>query len=78
MQKRQDPLTWHQRDKDRLLRNVNKNLPLNIIAKIYGVSGPTIKRWTEILTNTLPEDKSVNQHDVSSSKPDSLTDAEPS
>ena len=78
MQKRQDPLTWHQRDKDRLLRNVNKNLPLNIIAKIYGVSGPTIKKWVEILTNTLPEDKSVNQHDVSSSKPDSLTDAEPS
>ena len=78
MQKRQDPLTWHQRDKDRLLRNVNKNLPLNIIAKIYGVSGPTIKRWTEILTTTLPEDNSVNQHDVSSSKPDSLTDAEPS
>lgn len=78
MQKRQDPLTWHQRDKDRLLRNVNKNLPLNIIAKIYGVSGPTIKKWVETLTNTLPEDKSVNQHDVSSSKPDSLTDAEPS
>ena len=50
MQKRQDPLTWHQRDKDRLLRNVNKNLPLNIIAKIYGVSGPTIKKWVETLT----------------------------
>ena len=78
MQKRQDPLTWHQRDKDRLLRNVNKNLPFNIIAKIYGVSPPTIKKWVEILTNTLPEDKSVNLHDVSSSKPDSLTDAEPS
>ena len=50
MQKRQDPLTWHQRDKDRLLRNVNKNLPLNIIAKIYGVAGPTIKKWVETLT----------------------------
>ena len=78
MQKRQDPLTWHQRDKDRLLRNVNINLPFNIIAKIYGVSPPTIKKWVETLTNTLPEDKSVNQHDVSSSKSDSLTDAEPS
>jgi transposase-like protein len=51
MQKRQNPLNWQQRDKDRLLRNFNKNLSLNTISKIYGVSPATIRKWVQTLTN---------------------------
>jgi len=51
MRKRQNPLNWQQRDKDRLLRNIKKNLPLKTIAKIYGVSPATIRKWVQTLTN---------------------------
>ena len=51
MRKRQNPLNWQQRDKDRLLRNFNKNLSLKTICKIYGVSPATIRKWVKTLTN---------------------------
>jgi transposase len=52
MQKRYKPEEWHQRDKDRFLRNFNtKNLPLSTIGKIYGVSTSTVKKWASILNS---------------------------
>jgi transposase-like protein len=43
--KKPQPHTWSQNDRDRLIRNFNNGTSLSNLSKVYGVTNSTIRSW---------------------------------
>ena len=43
--KKPQPRTWSQNDRDRLIRSFNNGTSLSNLGKVYGVTTSTIRNW---------------------------------
>jgi len=43
--KKPQPRTWSQNDRDRLIRSFNNGTSLRNLSKVYGVTTSTIRNW---------------------------------
>ena len=43
--KKPQPHTWSQNDRDRLIRSFNNGTSLSNLSKVYGVTTSTIRNW---------------------------------